>query len=95
MGEQVTVAVDRTGQRADPHHIAIDLDDLRDRTHRPLPHPEPGTLHDERWVCRLIDERPRQARVVLAVQIGELMGLLSDPPSRGTLCPIVPIDDPS
>lgn len=53
--EQVLVTIDRAGQRAHPHDVALDLDHLGHGTHRALADDQPGPFHDQGLVTGFVE----------------------------------------
>lgn len=70
MPEQALVPANRAGERTYVHDLTVDVRDLRDRANVSRSDQYPGALDDPRRVAGLIQKRPRQAAVVLTVQIG-------------------------
>jgi hypothetical protein len=71
--QQVPMLIHRSGQWSDADDVVVDLYHLSDGPYGPFTDYEPGTLADERRVSGLIEERPRQAGVVFAVEVDHLL----------------------
>jgi len=69
----VGIVGDRTRKRADVHEVAlrerVDADHLGDRLRLGPADYDPGTLNDASRVGSLVEEGPRQAGLVLGVEI--------------------------
>jgi hypothetical protein len=69
MGEKPTMPYDGTGKRSYPYDVALDLDDLAHGTRIPLADDEPGAFFHQQGIPPLVEECPRQPRIVLAVEV--------------------------
>jgi hypothetical protein len=67
--QQVAVLIDRTGQGSDTDDTVVDLHHLGNSTYVALADHEPSSLVDEGGIAGFIEEGPRQAGVVFAVEI--------------------------
>ncbi len=74
--EKLTMAADRPGERANMNDLAIDVSHLGDRVRGGRPNDDPRPFNDALLVEGLVEEAPRQARVILGSQIkGQVDGI--------------------
>lgn len=63
------MAADRPGKGANMHDLAIEVRHLGDRIRGGRPNHDPRPFDNARLVEGLVEEAPRQARVILGIQI--------------------------
>src|ERR1039458_1943336 len=87
--QEVAMAFDGAGQGPDTHNVAVDLDDLGHGASCALTDDQPGSFDHEAWVPGLVDERPRQPRLVLTVQVDHQVDLVKVCLCHGSVASLV------